>query len=538
MQIDPAPAARLARSAPFVIVTCTILAVHASIFGLHPTLLADDYAAYVANARAIAHGTLYGMPGYLINNDYAGGADTGQAAYPPGLPLLVAPLVLLFGGDGPFGANLHGLLTAISGLNTVLLALAGGVFATLITRLAGSASGVAGGLLLGCSPLLLDQGALRTPSEPAFLLFLVLALLWDDKIARRAHRASPALAAALAGALTAATALVRIVAGILLPAASLAMLLRQRRLTSANVITCAVALLVLASGFAVMGQGYLASNAAILTSGGRPGAATVWHNFVDLPGNLSVLWDFGWRAPGSHAIGWVHRLTQAGSLIIFAAAAIGYWVRLRRGPGAAELFLIGETLLMLGLPALQQSPRYYAPMSLLLILYAWVACALPARRGPRTAARVTVAGIFLLCVAANLPATLAAHEDAVRFAMTTPQADAAIDWIKANTPAGAVLLTHRPRSFVLFTGRGASDFTSSRADGAFFALARRTGAKYFVVSTDGAQSRAAAVSRGSGMDDTELNLALDGWLAAFADDTAGLKLVYRNDRFRIYSIAT
>ena len=491
-------------------------------FGLHPTLLADDYAAYVVNARAIAHGAAYGMPGYVLNRDYAAGADTGQAAYPIGFPLLVAPLAYLFGAD------LHGLLMAVAGLNTALLALSGGVFATLLARQAGRASGMAGGLVLGCSPLLLDQGAMRTPSEPAFLLFFVLALFWDDEIARRANRAG----AALAGALAAATALVRIVAGILLPAAGLAMLLRQRRLTAVNLIYCAVAALVLAAGFAVMGHGYLSSNATILTSGGKPGAATFLRNLEDLPANLSVLWDFGWRAPGVRPIVLVHRLTQAGSLIIFAAAATGFWYCLRRGPRAAELFLIGETLFMLGLPAIQQSPRYYVPMSLLLILYAGVACALPARRNLRNAARATITGIFLLCIAANLPAFLSAHAYARRFAMNTPQAGAAIDWIKANTSADSVLLTHRPRSFVLFTGRAASDFTSRRADDAFFALAQRTGAHYLVVSTDGSESRAEAASR-----DSELNQALDVWLANFTDKTAGLKLVYRNDRFRIYSIA-
>ncbi len=56
---------------------------------------ADDYAAYIHNARALINGGSYALPGYVANLM----VDAGPAAYPVGYPAMLAPVVALFGVD-------------------------------------------------------------------------------------------------------------------------------------------------------------------------------------------------------------------------------------------------------------------------------------------------------------------------------------------------------------------------------------------------------------------------------------------------------
>ena len=54
----------------------------------------DDWAQYVMHARNLLAGVPYGNIGYLFNPD---AANVGPPSYPPGLPLLLVPVMAMFG---------------------------------------------------------------------------------------------------------------------------------------------------------------------------------------------------------------------------------------------------------------------------------------------------------------------------------------------------------------------------------------------------------------------------------------------------------
>jgi hypothetical protein len=63
-----------------------------------PPAFAGDFAQYLSHARAIVEGKRYGDIGYLY---HPGAWVIGPPAYPPGLPLTLAPVVALFGVHSP-----------------------------------------------------------------------------------------------------------------------------------------------------------------------------------------------------------------------------------------------------------------------------------------------------------------------------------------------------------------------------------------------------------------------------------------------------
>ena len=70
--------------------------------------MGDDYAQYIKEASNIAHGIPYYRSNYIfnpLNPDYA------PPAYPPGFPLLLAPVVNVF------GIAIRPMLYVISALN-------------------------------------------------------------------------------------------------------------------------------------------------------------------------------------------------------------------------------------------------------------------------------------------------------------------------------------------------------------------------------------------------------------------------------------
>jgi 4-amino-4-deoxy-L-arabinose transferase-like glycosyltransferase len=70
--------------------------------------LGDDFTMYINHARNIAEGKPYGATGYIYNPDYPG---IGPKTYPPGFPLLLAPVYKIFGLN--FEAlKLVGIITA------------------------------------------------------------------------------------------------------------------------------------------------------------------------------------------------------------------------------------------------------------------------------------------------------------------------------------------------------------------------------------------------------------------------------------------
>lgn len=122
-----------------------------------------DYAQYLSHARALAEGRAYADIGYIYTTH---APSTGPRAYPPGLPLMLAPTFRL-GDSGPVAARLIVVAFALG-----LVFLAGGYFAQREGHLVGASVA----LILGASPEI-ARAATHVETDVPFAA-LVWAVVW------------------------------------------------------------------------------------------------------------------------------------------------------------------------------------------------------------------------------------------------------------------------------------------------------------------------------------------------------------------------
>ncbi len=198
--------------------------------------------------------------------------------------------------------------------------------------------------------------------------------------------------------------------------------------------------------------------------------------------------------------GWVPVL----GVILFALAVTGWVLRLRKGPGVAELF----TPLYLGLillwPTVWSGDRFALPLFPLLFLYAGEAVVTGARRLGRRGAPALAGGLALLLVGAPavvgwVGATRQASACSAMVARGGPWACwgprfgeiiEAARWSRAALPADAAVLTRKPRIFYLVSGRRSRTYPFTDDPGAFLAQADAAGARWVLLDFFGRQGAA------------------------------------------------
>jgi 4-amino-4-deoxy-L-arabinose transferase-like glycosyltransferase len=137
----------------------------------------DDWAEYVAHSRNLVAGDAYADTGYIFNPD---NADIGPPSYPPGLPVLLAPLIATLGIDF-MAMKLYCFLFVVLSVPLMLGAL---------SREFGQRVACAAVLLFAVH----DQvWALRQEigSESPYLFFSMLAIYWMSR--DRASQAATSL---------------------------------------------------------------------------------------------------------------------------------------------------------------------------------------------------------------------------------------------------------------------------------------------------------------------------------------------------------
>ncbi len=78
----------------------------------------DDFAQYLAQADNIAHGKPMAATGYIYNPEYP---SLGPRAYPPGFPLIIAPMVAKYGNQVTPYNHLISVILMLTALFSVLL---------------------------------------------------------------------------------------------------------------------------------------------------------------------------------------------------------------------------------------------------------------------------------------------------------------------------------------------------------------------------------------------------------------------------------
>lgn len=164
----------------------------------------DDWAQYVLHARNLVDAHPYADTGYLFNPHNPG---VGPPTYPPGVPLLLAAVVAVFGVD----------IAALKVVGLACITLSVPVAFRLVSPTIGKANALAAVAILALHPAIWEQRQL-IQSEAPYLLFSLLTLLWGSRPDSPGSRLAPAASGAILGLLLYSSVSCRSVGIALLPA--------------------------------------------------------------------------------------------------------------------------------------------------------------------------------------------------------------------------------------------------------------------------------------------------------------------------------
>jgi hypothetical protein len=383
---------------------------------------------------------------------------TPHTQYPPGFPLLVCLVKLVFGAAAMVPVK---LLVQLLGVATFAAALA------LYRRAAPGESGP--GLLLLFSPLLLTFGS-RILTEIPFLLLAVsvLALLLEPEDQRgvRAWLAVPLVLAAL---------LVRTGGVALALAAALALARRRRWLHLAVLAGSAAALLLVwqVRSVDLGGSSYLQSLLArdpYVTEFGRVSV----FEFLARVGRNSVRYAFTTLPDVVVPAGSVPVLREVLGAALTGLVALGLWLRLKR-PTVLELYAVAAGLVLLAWPEVWSGDRFLLPLLPLVMLYLWTGLKKLAERVRRPmAAKIAVGlliGTNLVFVGLGTPRRVNANlawlrgDHAAGYEPDWRSYFAAVYWLACNSRPADVVLARKPEYVYLLARRRSAcyPFTNDRA---------------------------------------------------------------------------
>jgi hypothetical protein len=379
----------------------------------------DDFSMYIHHAANIAHGTPYAETGYIYNPD---NPSIGPRVYPPGFPVLLAPVVKLFGLD-------------LRAMKIVVIAFFVGslLFIPLLFRAALPSPYLeALVLVLGLNPFLWEFKD-HILSDIPFLFFLLLSLWWFTQADARSG-----VAAGIAAYAAYAT---RVLAIVLVPCFLAHDLIRHRTIARRTVVTCAVFIVLAVVQYAswIRDDSYFDRFA--------PTAATVLDNSVAYLRALSDPWQNGGFEAGR----------KIAFLAIGAAAAWGYARALRAGASALEVFPLVYLAPLLLWPS-YQGTRFLIPLVPFYLYYALLGIrrideVVAERWGRRRVVFTTFLTLVGLTYAGQYT-TL--RYDRISPGVTDPEAQELFAFVRTATAPEDVFIFSKPRALALFTGRRAA----------------------------------------------------------------------------------
>lgn len=417
----------------------------------------DDWALYLLHARNLVEGRPYADTGFLpgpLNPWFS------PQRYPPGFPLLLAPVYAVAGLD--FRAL---KVVVVLGLAGTLLLLA-----RLARRELPAPAALAVVLLAGLHPFVWTFRDDLLPDLP-FTFFCMLSLALAERATAIGPRPGERAAWWAAALLSAAAAVATRSIGIVLVAALAAALLLGARRPGRALLAGGAAGTALLAGLVLLtpvGSAYLRQLAALVEV---YGPSLLLPDAGRLRGTgfaLAALWSNGWSEAAARAV-------VVGTLLL---AAAGLVPRLRR-PGAHETFFVAYLGAVFLWPA--ADPRYFLPVLPLGLLYA----ALGARRAWRGGGRAGRAAVATAAVA--VAATFAGRYASLASA---PPGTGAVGaggvalyrHLREHTPPGARFMAARPRALALYARRAATPPPRlATPDTATLAFLERAGTDFLVV---------------------------------------------------------
>ena len=402
----------------------------------------DDFAHYITHAQNLASGRPYAATGYLFDRS----AFIAPQAYPPGFPILLAPVYRVF------GLNLVAFKVVVVVTWTIALLL----FCRLFAPALGPWYLAVWALLVGFHPLFYGFKQ-QVLSEGAFVMWSAAALLamerWWNASGQAGVWRGVAIGLAIAGAIA-----TRPVGVALLAALILAAILSPRRaswpLVGAAAATCAAGMLVQLA--LIPGQGDYVTKApwdsetgwrAQLYAADIVGvlpAMTANEGHSLLAAARSVL---GVTAPLPRIRRtWIALFVL--TIVILALIVSGYIARVRRGLSPLEAFPLLYLPPIMAYP-FYQGQRYVLPLLPILFFYLLLGIRNLTLERRRIGQLALAAALVFVVVAqvrhlARTPYYVGIEtDDARRF----------LAFIRDQTPPDAVVVSAKPRAIYLFTAR-------------------------------------------------------------------------------------
>jgi 4-amino-4-deoxy-L-arabinose transferase-like glycosyltransferase len=414
----------------------------------------DDFALYILHARNLAEGRAYGDTGFVYNPS---APLYSPQVYPPGFPLLLAPLYAAFG--------VHLLAFRMVVVASFVGAVA--VFALFARSVLPPRIALATAALVAFQPFLLRFKNLLLP-DFTFLLFIMVTLYCVLRAVEEEEdgwRSRHILWGALGGVSLAIAISMRTIGITFFGGLVLYQVLRRQVPRVPVLVFVAVVLVLygLLSQLMPPASGY-AAQLADTVSAHQPRVADRLLRMIRsawaLLAGTDVLWSATGeqRAPNHEGVARaLIRLLMGGTGLLVLA---GYWLRLKR-VSIVETFVIayvGSVIVWGATPA-----RYLVPVIPFLLYYAVVGFSWLTNRGPRPVKTVAYAfGVLvILSYAINV---VRLDRSPYANGVTGRDARELFDHVQRCTPADGLLASSRPRALVLFTGRRATPIGGSVLD--------------------------------------------------------------------------
>lgn len=459
-----------------------------------------DTTMYVMEAQNIAEGQPYSQTKYIQNPYYF----LAPQSYPPGFPLLLAPVVALFGVN----------VTAMKTLIVVFLVASLGVLTALFRRDLSQPALYALIAIIGLHPLLWEYKELILSDIP-FLFFVCISLLLYQRSQERQRSEASWVGWAVVAGLCTGYALLTRTLGLALPLSFLGYdLIRRRRLSPTllvvfgvcgalyGVFTYATALAAPPAEVEVATGGYAGLVEQDVTS-----KVGVMLHRVPLRLREYAAFAASFLDDGRFTV-----VSRGVFVLATILAGLGYGWRLLRRFSVIEVFCVVYAVALLPWSFIWL--RYLYPLLPFYFFYVFVGFQQVQPYLGRWKRAAAVAG--LLAVAVLLASKYTTFDyGAATAGIGSPASEAFFARVRAQTDPQDVFVTQHVRAFVFFTDRRASALQPTGDDRAMLQYMRSIGATYMVTGP-----------RGKGLRTKHLLERRPSWFAP----------VFGNDVYQLYRI--
>ena len=452
----------------------------------------DDFSQYIRHAQNLARGEPYADTGYIYNPL---NPVVGPRVYPPGFPLLLAPVV------GMFGLDLRPMKILVLGFFVGSLLVMVRLFRTVLPTPHLTALVV----IVGLNPFFWELKD-HVLSDVPFLFFCLLSLaLFTQADVPDASRGRRATLAVLSGVAAYAAYATRPLAVTLIPCFVAHDLARHRRIGPNATLATAVVMTL-----AGVQHVFWFRDTSYFDQVSNPLAAVRQNAFAYLQA-LADLWENGYS----------NRARKIAFLAATGLAAVGYGKSFQGGPSVLQLFPLLYVAPVMLWPS-YQGMRLLIPIVPFYVCY----CLLGVHRIDAAAARRwgtanAVLGVFLAAVLASY----ACRYSTLTFGplaegIAKQESRELFEFVRIATNPDDVLVFSRPRALALMTGRRVSGGYSPDDPCRLWQYIREIGATYVITGP--------APDRFNGD-----ALYLGQFIARFGDD---LRRVMANRDLAVYRI--